>query len=285
MPDTSSLRRWRPTGHVAPTSLVDARLQTHHAAQLVVSAAISYLPKRADDSHTNLEWLPELSAMAGNVLNANTGCRLALRPSDLTLLALSGAGAIVDEFALAGHTTKTADAWMRRALAAFGFDANRLTHDKHYQIPAHPVGSGAPFSVAHGKSADELSAFFHDAWWLTTSLRAQHGQASEPRIWPHHFDLATLISVPSPAGSPSRTIGVGVSPGDDSYAQPYIYVGPYPYPPMEALPPLSIGQWHSEGWVGAVLTGSAFPGETGAERALAFTRQAVAACERAFNAL
>jgi len=173
----------------------------------------------------------------------------------------------------------------RKVLGGLGFDPSRLTQKKHYQIPPHAVASGKAFSLAADGSFAELSAFYHDAWWLTTSIRTAHAGASEPRIWPHHFDLAILISVPAPSGSQSRSIGVGISPGDDSYPQPYIYVGPNPFPPMELLPPLTIGQWHSDGWVGAVLTGSAFPGETGAERALAFTRQAVAACERAFGAM
>ncbi len=47
-----------------------------------------------------------------------------------------------------------------------------------------------------------------------------------------------------------------MSPGDGSYAEPYWYVTPWPYPAAERLPELDTGRWHTDGWVGAVLTGT-----------------------------
>ncbi len=283
MADSSRERQWRPIGHIAPTALVDARLQTHHAAQLVVSAAISFLQPQADDSHTSLQWSPELNAMVGSVLSEAKGARFALRPSDLTLLALTDGPTVAGAFALSCHTTAEADGWMRGVLGRLGLAPSRLSHTKHYEIPAHHVGMGQQFQLEIDESNAELSAYFQNAWWLTTRMRDEHPGASEPRIWPHHFDLATLIPVATPSGAPPRTIGVGISPGDGSFAQPYIYVGPSPNLPLDRLPALSIGHWHTTGWMGGVLTGTEFAGETGAERALAFSREAVAACERAFG--
>jgi len=50
------------------------------------------------------------------------------------------------------------------------------------------------------------------------------------------------------------TIGVGLSPGDASYNEPYWYVSPSPYPDTTSLPALDgNGFWHSQHWVGAVL--------------------------------
>ena len=283
MPTPSFDRQWRPLGRVVPTALADARLQVHHAAQLVVSASISYLPPNSDDSHTNLEWIPEHSAMAGRVLPGASGARFALRPADLALLVMAPGQIVADEFLLAEHTLTDADRWMRDVLGRFGFDRSRLTQKKHYEIPAHDVARGQPFQLAADESFAEVSAYYGDAWCLTTTIRGEQSGASEPRIWPHHADLATLITVATPDGSPHRTIGVGVSPGDDSYDQPYIYIGPYPHPPLDRLPPLSIGHWHTSGGIGAVLLGVEFTGETGAERALAFCRQGIAACEQAFG--
>ena len=41
-------------------------------------------------------------------------------------------------------------------------------------------------------------------------------------------------------------IGVGLSPGDTYYAEPYWYVSPYPYPGLEDLPVLDgSGFWHT----------------------------------------
>jgi hypothetical protein len=76
------------------------------------------------------------------------------------------------------------------------------------------------------------------------------------RCWPHHFDIATLIEFAPPQGGDSgRSIGVGLSPGDSSYPEPYFYVTPWPYPNDPPLPDLAArGEWHTEGWLGAVLT-------------------------------
>ena len=79
---------------------------------------------------------------------------------------------------------------------------------------------------------------------------------AEVRCWPHHFDVAALLPL-DPDGDPeqARAVGVGFSPGDRSYAEPYFYVSPWPYPDAGELPRLPEGaRWHTEGWVGLVLT-------------------------------
>ncbi len=76
----------------------------------------------------------------------------------------------------------------------------------------------------------------------------------EVRCWPHHFDIGTVVDLKSTAEGCS--IGLGLSPGDESYDQPYFYVNPYPNPDLSALPPLLAGDhWHTQGWMGVVATG------------------------------
>jgi hypothetical protein len=49
-------------------------------------------------------------------------------------------------------------------------------------------------------------------------------------------------------------VGVGISPGDEGYAHPYVYVNGWPAPDPADLPDLAPpGRWHTTGWVGAVL--------------------------------
>jgi len=79
---------------------------------------------------------------------------------------------------------------------------------------------------------------------------------------------------------------VGLSPDDSSYDEPYWYVTPYPYPEDKTnLPELAAnGFWHTEEWVGAVLTASQF-GEpkTSSEEIRAFIDSAIAACKKLLN--
>jgi hypothetical protein len=74
--------------------------------------------------------------------------------------------------------------------------------------------------------------------------------------WPHHFDIATLVSLEEGSPANARSIGVGASPGDQYYDQPYFYISPWPRFDGEKLPdPPAPGRWHTEGFFGAVLTG------------------------------
>lgn len=245
---------WPPLGAVPPAALVEARLQAHHAAQVVVAVGISLLPPRPDDSHTNLEWLPGEGALASRPAPGRTLFRVALRFRDLALLFCDAEGAVRVAYALDGRTVAEAMNWLLGEVARAGGDADRLTARKHYAIPAHPVGSGAPFTAPAGALA-ELAAYYGGAATVLGALAARTPGAAEVRCWPHHFDLATLLTVAG-AGEGAGTIGAGLSPGDEHYAEPYYYVTPYPYPAARPLPDLPAGHWHTAGWTGAVLTGS-----------------------------
>ena len=261
MPTVATPLSWRQVARVDPASLVDSRLQLHHALQIIVSAPISFLEKRADDSHTNLEWLPSLEALGTNWLERATRVRFALHAANLALLAVDQDGGVTSEFQLSGRTTADGVTWLRESLSAAGYDGAALTTRKHYEIPTHAVASGGVYSLGSAETFAELGRYYGDAHELTSHVAATRSGASPPRCWPHHFDLATLITLPEIAGRGTRTVGVGMSPGDASYAEPYFYVGPYPHPNRDRLRPLgSLGAWHTQGWIGAVLRGSEIAG-------------------------
>jgi len=274
---------WTRVGSVPPTALTDARLQLHHAAQIVVSAAISYVAARSDDSHTALTWIEPLRALATEPILATRRIRIAVRAEDLTLHVIDEKGFEPRSFPLPGHTMADGHAWLEDVLAQAALDPARFTARKHYTIPPHPVGSGAAFSLGSGAEARELADYWSNAAGLLTALAQTADGAGPVRTWPHHFDIATLIKLP---GADGRTIGVGQSPGDDSYAEPYWYVGPYPYPPVTALPPIAgSGHWHTQGWVGAALPASDYVSASDQGlQVTAFIDSAVAACRHLLGA-
>lgn len=54
----------------------------------------------------------------------------------------------------------------------------------------------------------------------------------------------------------ARSVGVGMSPGDETYTQPYFYINPWPHLATGDLPDLPVpGHWHTDGFVGAIATG------------------------------
>jgi len=65
-------------------------------------------------------------------------------------------------------------------------------------------------------------------------------------LWPHHFDF----SVEWFTGKNDEQIGTGISPGDEQYSEPYLYMNPYPFNPKVIENKLPIGKWHTSSWKG-----------------------------------
>src|SRR4029079_7803840 len=109
---------------------------------------------------------------------------------------------------------------------------------------------------------------------------ASDSQASDVRCWPHHFDIATLIT---PAEG--KSVGVGLEPGDNYYDEPYFYVNMLPAPDAKALPDSLEGDgvWHTQEWIGAVLPVSRITSDSQSQESQVqrFLRSAIDTAKRA----
>ncbi len=252
---------WRPLGGIAQARLAEARLEAHHAVQWLARAARAFIAAKPDDSHTNLGWDGALDGFTTHPLK--DGARLGLRISDLTLVLLPAPGAAAPEqLRLHGRPNADARAWLGQHLRARGLDDGALDAPLPYEIPAHAIAKGAAYREVELKDAlGELAAWFANAELSLGRIRAHHAakklRVSPVRCWPHHFDLATLISLDAGGGKHARSVNAGLSPGDESYHEPYFYVSPYPYPEAAKLPKLSkLGHWHTQGFTAAVAPAS-----------------------------
>jgi hypothetical protein len=188
---------------------------------------------------------------------------------------LSGGDRLLGTTPLHGRTVDDAASWIRERIVDSHADASRFTLSKHYSIPHHAVEDGGAFDASARASFEQLAAWFELAAAALARVRAAT-EGSEIRCWPHHFDIATLVTV-----APDRTVGAGLEPGDVYYDEPYFYVNMRPEPPRAALtaPLAGGGVWHTHEWLGAVLPASRL-GDTAAVRdqADAFLDSAVGAC-------
>lgn len=264
--------------HVDPqraATLRDARVQLHHAVQFATAAGISYLTARTDDSHTNLKWMDHAGALASNPIPVGDGSvRVAIRMRDLTLLVMRDSKTAT-ELPLRGRTIPDATTWARDQLGSAGLDGRAYTLKRHFEIPAHGVADGAAFSALEADLI-QIAAWFANAVVALTAVRDANPDASQVRCWPHHFDIAALITV-----SPTASVGMGLEPGDAYYQEPYFYLNAYPQPSADRLPQTLDGKgaWHTHEWIGAVLPGSRLASDASQEGQVnAFLRSAVAAC-------
>ncbi len=284
---------WKALGAVPPADLHDARVQLHWAAQVAQSHSRSLLVPHDDDGHACLLWDDTTRMLVGRLAHHH---HLALRPDDLTLVFLDADRRPVDELALAGHTFGEAHEWLRTRMQR---NATAHTIDTPWDLDDHPLSDDeepflAPKAEIDPAALTELARWFAagDAW--LRGVAATHN-ANEVRVWTHHLDIATLIELPptvepgflpdddeldqAPPADPS--IGIGLSPGDGTYDEPYFYISPWPYPTDdEPLPSLSEpAYWHGEHFVAAVLTATdLFASDDRAATVKRYTDEAVSAC-------
>jgi hypothetical protein len=236
---------------VPPALLVRDRLVLHHGVQILASFAQALLESRPDDGHRSMIWVDDERAFRTEA--TREGLHAVLRVPQL-MLELRRGDAALDVLGLSRRSVAEARRWLGAAVGDARSNAPVELEPPEYEIPELPGGGDPPLEAEPGSLA-ELARWYHAADLVLSPVASGVPQASPIRCWPHHFDMATLMTFSSRSGGGDpRYVGVGLSPGDDGYAVPYMYVNGWPAPQPEALPELAApGHWHTSGWVGAVL--------------------------------
>jgi len=282
------LDRWDRIASVAPGDLAQAVLELHWATQLLAAAGQTFVAPRPDDSHRAMTWDVGLDGFLGESFTRGYPFRLGLRVDDLTLHLLDRTDATLGALALGGETLDDAYVWLRTGLSQYMGGTGPEIQRPEFRPPEHPVGTGARFSTGLAEELAVLAALYGSAAELLDGFAAGTRRASRVRCWPHHFDIATLITVPGAAidGS-ARTVGVGMAPMGGGYDAWYWYVTPWPYPDAHMLPALEPpAHWHTDGWTGAVLSGTDVVARPATRRrglVVAFVGEAVAVATRALE--
>jgi hypothetical protein len=248
---------WEPLSASVNPGLLDARLMSHWAAQIVATFGTTCIAPRPDDSHTSMVWLPAPRLLAGE--RSEGGLRVGLDIEDLALVRLGAGDEVLSAYALPGRTLDDAFRWLADMVRAADRKRPVSIRRPTYEMPDHPAGSGETFDGSDRKALAELARWYANAARIFTTVADENPDASPVRCWPHHFDIATLVlfDPDEPDSEKARSLGVGMSPGDSSCLEPYFYVNPWPRPEVVQPPELDgDGSWHLEDWFGAVLPAS-----------------------------
>ncbi len=260
MPITWSILRCQE-----PTTLAAARSLAHRALQWPARAARANLAPAPDDSHTSFTWHPDRAALLGQPLPG--GIQVGLRIGVHELVFIKGAG--TESFPLGGTSDGEAGKWLDGKLVAAGLkpaSAQKLPYDLPPALFARAADEAPPLAAVAGW----LAAGAEQLEDVRTKYRRHKPGPGPVRCWPHQFDIAVPIALEPGEPERARAIGVGVSPGDDYYAQPYLYVSPRPRPNSDNLPSLPPGgRWHTRGFFGAIATGTDLLALADPEKAIA----------------
>lgn len=215
--------------------------------------ARSFSPDSKEDEYGSLLWHSNLRAWCSQpVISQGRIHQIALDPALFALIHLQDGGEIFAPWSLHGKSMEEAVAWLRNQAKEAGLDETALRSEIPYDIGAVP----GTFLKEDGAAFEEWAHYYDNAFQLLLPISEKYEGASEVMTWPHHFDIAVLITHPEDEG---LYTGIGLSPGDHNYDHPYLYVSPYPAPEAD-FPDLTHGCWHTDGFTSMVLPMEAFLG-------------------------
>lgn len=239
---------WTDPSPISSASWTAARESVHYGAYLLASVAHSVLAAAEDDSHSNLAFQSATESLGTRELGHGLTLHLDIQSLRLEL---QRKGSVVDTTRLSSRTIDESLAWVAQSLKDAGISAS-IARRTYPDFPDHPLMTDGRFESRDEPARRALAAWFSNATDLLGGIRAAEGEMSEPRVWPHHFDLGALISESEDL---SRSIGLGFSPGDEHFGEPYFYCSPYPAPNNDgSLPALAQGRWITHPFTSAILT-------------------------------
>ncbi len=251
----SSKKTWKQQTKPFNNDINDALQQQHHAAQFIAMVGRHLIPQQADDSNTNMEYIPDEHLLFGNSLPNNI--RVTLQLAELKLLVLDKVDKPKKVINLDGKTKKEVFVELSQNLADVGIDVSNLKNELHYEIPSHPLDEGAVFSVKDKKHFVENTGYRHNAKIVLNEIADLFEQEEPIRIWPHHFDTGAFYVISkNEKEEATQTIGIGFAIPDSMIDEPYFYLSFWSADPMKGLdkfPTLETGDWMMPNWNGAVL--------------------------------
>ena len=256
--DQLAAELWAHVGSDAE-AFTEAWRQAHYAAQAVAEVGKSWGEPREDDAHSALLFDPEDETWCSPAADRHGGVRARL---DLGAGVITidrdepGEGAWIDP---TGRTLETLRHWVRST-------AERLTDapaDQDAQpapgLPEHELGEGGRFWFDDAGALSQLETLYtFAADLLARTAEAVHARTADGedelmiRLWPLHFDGATLAVLSRVAGGNMiKTIGGGLTPPDETEGSGYFYVSAWrkdgESSEAPTLSPMPHGRWEMRG--------------------------------------
>lgn len=220
----------------------------HLASQYLAAAGISFLEKKEDDSHTNLQFKVDDATLQTRPLN-EVGDTLSFNYNDFSLVWNGNEKYKV--FRLDGKSHEQVMKWLK----ATTNEANLklpFRYKFHYKLP-YEITDTFTFRLSDLSALLKLKRIRTFAQNVTEVFVKEQQLGSEVRVWPHHFDTGAFAPLKN---NSNVSISLGMAIPDTICDDHYFYSAGYKEGnalETNKLPSLSIGKWMNEGFKGAIL--------------------------------
>lgn len=228
--------------------------QLHRSAQFIAMTGKNYLEQQDDDSNTNMGWISENNSFAGHWIIGDQTFRLELEILDFRLI-ISGLNFNrIFSIEIDGKSREEIFIWLKSALKSLGMDTQKLKYIDHYQISEHETDSGATFEKPSHEDLNLISTYYSNADYLLRKVNQSLDPKATVRVWPHHFDIGTYISL---GMNNEKALGYGMAIPDAIFDEFYFYQ--YGWSKFRDIDYSSLmefpdsGMWVNQEWKGGAL--------------------------------
>lgn len=218
----------------------------HRAIQIIVKASKSWLPEKADDSHTNLNWNMESKSFESREFQFKVQLFLNLSSFELEIHQNEK---IIKAIKLSGEKHQNVEVELNQSFQQIGFGQELWNPNLHYKLPyssleefCYPV-----FNPGYFQEFIELRNFGQD---LFLQFESKQNLNLGLRTWPHHFDLGgQMILTTDENDEATSSIGLGMAMQDSLIPEYYLYLSHWSKEvAQETKKPLKLkfGEWNEE---------------------------------------
>lgn len=241
--------------------------QIHIAAQYLAAASISFLPKKEDDSHTNLGFNKEKGYLETWPLN-DRGCKITFDYLNFSLHWVAN-NTVRLSILLDKKTHREVLNWLESLTTSLTIK-KPYAYKLHYELPYDSISDDFVFKKPSNNVLRELlhnRIFAQNVLEKTIEITSLE---SDIRIWPHHFDTGAFSSIKKS----DLSIGLGLAIPDSTHDEYYFYISAYKGHngvDTSSFDSLSLGEWKNKDFKGAVLPIS----DIDEEKGITFFKEAI----------
>lgn len=216
---------WPRFNEIENGKLTAARRQAHNAVHWLVRFANSYIEPEDGNGHTRLLWNARDGVIQTKPFLDDYSVELRVGPLEMQFR--EGDKPVPHTLDFEERTPAHVEAWVLVELLHRGIDRTRYSKSLPYAANDLMTGDNEDFEAEAYKN--ELAIIDQSFRAGTAVLLGLHrnigGGATDTPLacWPEPFQIGFEISLPP--GSGSKSLRVGIAPGDGVRPEPYFFVG------------------------------------------------------------